>query len=97
MGGETLRGDVVLVEAPPGLAHVEGADGLAGREALQVVMTFHAACARMLRAEAPRLGYTRQFTIYASPSHDRPTREARTCAKLREHWTRSGASVRTST
>src|ERR1700716_1828570 len=27
-------------------------------------MTFHAACARMLRAEAPRLGYTRQFTIY---------------------------------
>jgi ATP-dependent DNA helicase UvrD/PcrA len=28
------------------------------------VMTFHAACARMLRAEAPRLGYTRQFSIY---------------------------------
>jgi DNA helicase II / ATP-dependent DNA helicase PcrA len=28
------------------------------------VMTFHSACARMLRAEAPRLGYTRQFTIY---------------------------------
>ncbi|MFL5862001.1 MAG: ATP-dependent helicase [Solirubrobacteraceae bacterium] len=28
------------------------------------VMTFHAACARMLRAEAARLGYTRQFTIY---------------------------------
>jgi DNA helicase-2/ATP-dependent DNA helicase PcrA len=28
------------------------------------VMTFHAACARMLRVEAPRLGYTRQFTIY---------------------------------
>src|SRR5712672_1848760 len=28
------------------------------------VMTFHAACARMLRAEAGRLGYTRQFTIY---------------------------------
>src|SRR3954447_19157519 len=27
-------------------------------------VTFHAACARMLRAEAPRLGYTRQFTIY---------------------------------
>ena len=27
-------------------------------------MTFHAACARILRAEAPRLGYTRQFTIY---------------------------------
>jgi DNA helicase II / ATP-dependent DNA helicase PcrA len=28
------------------------------------VMTFHAACARIMRAEAPRLGYTRQFTIY---------------------------------
>src|SRR6476659_2826063 len=30
------------------------------------VMTFHSACARMLRAEAARLGYTRQFTIYDS-------------------------------
>ncbi len=28
------------------------------------VMTFHAACARMLRVDAPRLGYTKQFTIY---------------------------------
>jgi DNA helicase-2/ATP-dependent DNA helicase PcrA len=28
------------------------------------VMTFHSACARMLRAEAPRLGYTKSFTIY---------------------------------
>jgi ATP-dependent DNA helicase UvrD/PcrA len=28
------------------------------------VMTFHAACARLLRSEAPRLGYTRQYTIY---------------------------------
>jgi DNA helicase-2/ATP-dependent DNA helicase PcrA len=28
------------------------------------LMTFHAACARMLRADAVRLGYTRQFTIY---------------------------------
>ena len=28
------------------------------------VLTFHAACTRMLRVEAPRLGYTRQFTIY---------------------------------
>jgi DNA helicase-2/ATP-dependent DNA helicase PcrA len=28
------------------------------------VLTFHAACTRMLRAEASRLGYTRQFTIY---------------------------------
>jgi len=28
------------------------------------LLTFHAACARMLRADAPRLGYTGQFTIY---------------------------------
>jgi len=28
------------------------------------VLTFHAACTRMLRVEATRLGYTRQFTIY---------------------------------
>jgi DNA helicase-2/ATP-dependent DNA helicase PcrA len=28
------------------------------------VMTFHSACARILRVEAERLGYTRQFTIY---------------------------------
>jgi DNA helicase II / ATP-dependent DNA helicase PcrA len=28
------------------------------------LLTFHSACARILRAEAERLGYTRQFTIY---------------------------------
>jgi DNA helicase II / ATP-dependent DNA helicase PcrA len=28
------------------------------------VMTFHSACARILRADAPRLGYKRAFTIY---------------------------------
>jgi len=28
------------------------------------VMTFHSACARILRAEAEKLGYTRRFTIY---------------------------------
>jgi DNA helicase-2/ATP-dependent DNA helicase PcrA len=28
------------------------------------LLTFHSACARILRAEAARLGYTRQFTIY---------------------------------
>jgi DNA helicase II / ATP-dependent DNA helicase PcrA len=31
------------------------------------VMTFHSACARILRAEAPRLGYKRAFTIYDEP------------------------------
>src|SRR5436189_999716 len=28
------------------------------------VMTFHSACARILRAEAERLGYTKRFSIY---------------------------------
>jgi DNA helicase-2/ATP-dependent DNA helicase PcrA len=38
---------------------------LVGRQVRAMwVMTFHSACARMLRAEAQRLGYTRQFTIY---------------------------------
>jgi hypothetical protein len=32
MGGQALRRDGVLVETPPGLARVEGAEGLAGRE-----------------------------------------------------------------
>src|SRR6201996_1364564 len=44
---------------------------LVGRQVRAMwVMTFHAACARMLRAEAQRLGYTRQFTIY-DPAHPR--------------------------
>jgi len=38
------------------------------------VMTFHAACARMLRSEAPRLGYTRQFTIYDAADSRRLTK-----------------------
>src|SRR5918911_1045237 len=38
---------------------------LLGRRARGMwVMTFHSACARLLRAEAARLGYTRTFTIY---------------------------------
>ena len=35
------------------------------------VMTFHAACARMLRSDADKLGYTRQFTIYDSADQRR--------------------------
>ncbi len=35
------------------------------------VMTFHAACARMLRSHADRLGFTRQFTIYDSADQRR--------------------------
>jgi ATP-dependent DNA helicase UvrD/PcrA len=39
------------------------------------LMTFHAACARILRAEAERLGYTRQFTIYDQADARRLTRQ----------------------
>jgi DNA helicase-2/ATP-dependent DNA helicase PcrA len=35
-----------------------------GRARRMWVMTFHSACARMLRSDAERLGYTRRFTIY---------------------------------
>jgi DNA helicase II / ATP-dependent DNA helicase PcrA len=40
------------------------------------LMTFHAACARILRAEAERLGYTRQFTIYDQADSRRLTRRS---------------------
>src|SRR3989442_14004775 len=40
-------------------------EGLVGRRSRAMwVMTFHSACARMLRAEGSRLGYTRGFTIF---------------------------------
>ena len=40
-------------------------EGLVGRMVrIMWVMTFHSACARILRAEAERLGYTRRFSIY---------------------------------
>jgi DNA helicase-2/ATP-dependent DNA helicase PcrA len=35
-----------------------------GRARAMWIMTFHSACARMLRSDAERLGYTRGFTIY---------------------------------
>jgi DNA helicase-2/ATP-dependent DNA helicase PcrA len=40
------------------------------------LMTFHAACARILRAEAPRLGYTRRFTIYDQADARRLTKRS---------------------
>jgi DNA helicase-2/ATP-dependent DNA helicase PcrA len=40
------------------------------------LMTFHAACARILRAEAQRLGYTRQFTIYDQADARRLTKRS---------------------
>jgi DNA helicase-2/ATP-dependent DNA helicase PcrA len=43
----------------------ERVEGLIGPRARAMwVMTFHSACARILRADAERLGYTRGFTIY---------------------------------
>jgi ATP-dependent DNA helicase UvrD/PcrA len=40
-------------------------EALVGRGSRRMwVMTFHSACARMLRADADKLGYTRGFTIY---------------------------------
>jgi superfamily I DNA/RNA helicase len=43
----------------------ERVEALVGNRARAMwVMTFHSACARILRAEAEKLGYTRGFTIY---------------------------------
>src|SRR5436190_15398472 len=39
------------------------------------VMTFHAACGRILRREAPRLGYRTNFTIYDSADQHRLTKQ----------------------
>ena len=40
------------------------------------VQTFHSACARLLRSEAPRLGYTRTFTIYDAQDSRRLVKRA---------------------
>jgi DNA helicase-2/ATP-dependent DNA helicase PcrA len=40
------------------------------------LLTFHAACARILRAEADRLGYTRQFTVYDQADARRLTKRS---------------------
>jgi DNA helicase-2/ATP-dependent DNA helicase PcrA len=46
----------------------ERVEALVGRSARAMwVTTFHSACARMLRADAERLGYSRGFTIYDEP------------------------------
>jgi DNA helicase-2/ATP-dependent DNA helicase PcrA len=43
----------------------ERVEGLVGRATRAMwVTTFHSSCARMLRADAERLGYSRSFTIY---------------------------------
>ncbi len=47
---------------------------LGGRATGMWVMTFHAACARILRAEATRIGFTPSFTIYDSADQVRLVR-----------------------
>src|ERR687890_2747638 len=55
----------------------ERVEGLVGRRTRAMwVMTFHAACARILRAEATRLGYTRSFTIYDAADSRRVIKKA---------------------
>jgi DNA helicase-2/ATP-dependent DNA helicase PcrA len=46
-----------------------------GRAQSMWLMTFHSACARILRAEALRLGYTSGFTIYDSADSQRLIRQ----------------------
>ena len=44
---------------------LERVERLVGRRSRAMwVTTFHSACARMLRADAERLGYSKSFTIY---------------------------------
>jgi DNA helicase-2/ATP-dependent DNA helicase PcrA len=40
-----------------------------------VVSTFHSACARFLRREAPKLGYTSSFVIYDDDDQQRLIRD----------------------
>jgi DNA helicase II / ATP-dependent DNA helicase PcrA len=51
---QEMRGRVERLLTDPPTAHTKG----------MWLMTFHAACARILRAQGERLGYTSRFTIY---------------------------------
>ena len=54
----------------------ERLEGLLGDTARAIwILTFHAACGRILRREAPRLGYRSNFTIYDSADQVRLTRQ----------------------
>lgn len=60
----------------------ERAEKLVGPRANAMwLTTFHSACARILRAEAERLGYTRGYTIYDSADSQRLVRQ---CLEARE-------------
>ena len=60
------------------------------------LMTFHAACARILRTEAERLGYTRQFTIYDQADARRLTKRSADAVgvdpKREQSWKASSTS-----
>ena len=54
----------------------ERLEGLLGNVARAIwILTFHAACGRILRREAPRLGYKSNFTIYDQADQVRLTKQ----------------------
>jgi ATP-dependent DNA helicase UvrD/PcrA len=65
--GQAAAGEILAITFTNKAAQEmrERVEQLVGRRARAMwVMTFHSACARMLRADAQKLGYTRGFTIY---------------------------------
>jgi len=65
--GQAAAGEILAITFTNKAAQEmrERVQGLVGGRARAMwVMTFHSACARMLRADAEKLGYTRGFTIY---------------------------------
>jgi DNA helicase II / ATP-dependent DNA helicase PcrA len=65
--GQAAAGEILAITFTNKAAQEmrERVEALVGRRARAMwVMTFHSACARMLRSDAERLGYTRGFTIY---------------------------------
>jgi ATP-dependent DNA helicase UvrD/PcrA len=65
--GQARPGDILAITFTNKAATEmrERVESLVGRSARAMwVTTFHSACARMLRADAERLGYSRGFTIY---------------------------------
>ena len=75
----------------------ERVEALVGRSARAMwVTTFHSACARMLRADAERLGYSRGFTIYDEADSLRMLKRCMTSSASTPSATRRGRSARRS-